>query len=253
MKEISLARSLLASLHDINYHNTVPAKNSQKTYVTNSFYHLYNRGVEKRIIFIDEQDYQVFLSYIKEYLTIKDEQTLRIRLADPKTSYKEKDKILKALRMNNFSEEISLVAYCLMPNHFHFLIKQKKEVAIDGFMRSLGTRYTMYFNKKYKRVGSLCQGVYKAVLVNTDIQLLHLSRYIHRNPLELASQGETLRGYGYQPTSLFEFLGKRNTPWIHPEDILVFFSKTNLKLTYEDFMKQKEYDESAKELLIDEF
>ena len=181
----------------------------------------------------------------------KDKLTLRKRLADSNTSYKEKDKILKELRMNNFSDIISLVSYCLMPNHFHFLIKQKTDTAIDSFMRSLGTRYTMYFNKKYKRVGSLCQGVYKAVLIDTDIQLLHLSRYIHQNPRALASQGLSLQGYN-QPSSLIDFLGKRNTSWVHPEDILAFFSKTNPKLTYDTFVKQKEYDESVKELFIDE-
>jgi len=181
----------------------------------------------------------------------KDELALRKRLADSNTSYKEKNKILKALRMNNFSDVMSLVAYCLMPNHFHFLIKQKTDTAIDSFMRSLGTRYTMYFNKKYKRVGPLYQGVYKAVLVNTDEQLLQLSRYIHRNPRIIASQGETLQGYD-QPSSLFDYLGKRNTSWVHPEDILVFFSKTNPKLTYEAFIKQREYDETVKKLLIDE-
>lgn len=173
----------------------MPAKNSLKIYTPNSYYHLYNRGVEKRIIFIDEQDYHVFLSYLKEYLIPKDELALRKRLADSNTSYKEKDKILKALRMNNFSEEIFLVAYCLMPNHFHLLIKQSDELSIDRIMNSLGTRYTMYFNRKYKRVGPLYQDVYKAVLVRTDEQLLHLSRYIHRNPIELASQGDALRGY----------------------------------------------------------
>lgn len=111
----------------------------------------------------------------------------------------------------------------------------------------------MYFNKKYKRVGSLCQGVYKAVLVDTDMQLLQLSRYIHQNPLALASQGLSLQGYYNQPSSLLEFLGKRNTSWLHPEDILAFFSKTNSKLTYKTFMNQKEIDESVKELLIDEY
>lgn len=150
----------------------MPAKNSRKPYVESGYYHLYNRGVEKRVIFLDEQDYAVFISYLKEYLSPKHEDELQKKLDDPNISPKEKDRMLRALRMNNFAEEITLLAYCLMPNHFHFFIKQKSAGAIDKFMNSLGTRYTMYFNKKYKRVGSLYQGVYKAVLVTTEPQFL---------------------------------------------------------------------------------
>src|SRR3989344_5405375 len=155
----------------------MPAKNSRKQYHENSYYHLYNRGVEKRKIFLDDQDYTVFLSYLKEYLLPKDEKALK-ELLGSDISYKEKDSVLKKLRLKNFVDEISLVAYCLMPNHFHMLVKQRSADAIDAFMSSLNTRYSMYFNRKYDRVGSLYQGVYKAVLIETDEQLLHLTRYI---------------------------------------------------------------------------
>ena len=130
----------------------MPAKNTEKHYIPHGYYHIYNRGVEKRRIYMDEQDYGVFLSYLKEYLLLKDEKALRKRLADSTTSAGEKDRIIRLLRMNNFAEEISLLAYCLMPNHFHLLIKQRNEMAIDSFMSSVGTRYTQYFNRKYKRV-----------------------------------------------------------------------------------------------------
>jgi len=98
----------------------MPAKNSTKLYIENSFYHLYNRGVEKRIIFLDQQDYFVFLSYLKQYLLPLDKNKLTEKLTDPDISYKDRDKILKSLRLNNFASEIKLIAYCLMPNHFHF-------------------------------------------------------------------------------------------------------------------------------------
>ena len=172
----------------------MPAKNSIKTYTENGYYHLYNRGVEKRTIFQGEQDYAVFLSYLKTYLMPKNEDDLRQKLADPTISYKEKENIIKLLRLNNFADEITLIAYCLMPNHFHFLVKQNSANGIDRFMNSLGTRYTMYFNRKYKRVGSLYQDVYKAVMVGSDEQLLHLTRYIHRNPVPSGSKGDALRG-----------------------------------------------------------
>lgn len=176
------------------------SRNSRKVYSENSYYHIYNRGVEKRLIFLDNQDYYIFLSYLKEYLLPKDEQKLSQQLSNPNTSYKEKSKILRLLRLNNFADEIMLLAYCLMPNHFHLLIKQKSHNSIDKFMNSLGVRYTMYFNRKYKRVGALCQDVYKAVLIENEPQLLYLSSYIHRNPgnmlpkSKLATQDQVWRG-----------------------------------------------------------
>lgn len=186
-------------------------------------------------------DYSVFLSYVKEYLLPKDKEMLAKKLAEENVSLKEKDKVLKMLRMNNFSGEITLIAYCLMPNHFHLLLKQKGRDSIDKFMNSLATRYSMYFNRKYKRVGSLYQGVYKAVLVDTDEQLLHLTRYIHRNPLILASQGLALqKALEVQPSSCPEYLGLRKTDWVHPEEILYHFSTQNKGLNYESFIAETE-------------
>lgn len=221
----------------------MPARNRMKQYVEDGYYHIYNRGVEKRVIFLDQQDLTVFLNYLKEYLLPKDEETLRKQLSDPNTSYKEKDKILKLLRLNNFANEITFLAYCLMPNHFHFFIKQHDALSIDKFMQSLSTRYTMYFNRKYKRVGFLYQDTYKAVLIENEKQFIYLSKYIHKQAKlhqpSLASQGPTLRGYE-QPSSYPEYLYKRKTEWVHPEEILNYFSKTNPKLTYKTFVEEKD-------------
>lgn len=226
----------------------MPARNRTKQYVDNSYYHIYNRGVEKRLIFLDQQDYAVFLNYLKEYLLPKDEENLSKRLSDPNTSYKEKDKVIKLLRLNNFANEITFLAYCLMPNHFHFFIKQKDSLSIDKFMQSFGTRYTMYFNRKYKRVGFLYQDTYKAVLIETDEQFLYLSKYIHKqaqiHKSTGNSQGRTLRGWE-QPSSYPEYLGKRKTEWVHPEEILSFFSKSNPLLSYKSFVEEKRDDFSV--------
>ncbi len=224
----------------------MPAKNATKQYIAESYYHLYNRGVEKRKIFLDEQDYAVFLSYLKEYLLPKDEKALKERLLSD-ISYKEKDSILKKLRLKNFATEISLIAYCLMPNHFHMLVKQESAGAIDAFMSSLSTRFSMYFNRKYDRVGPLYQGVYKAVLVETDEQLLHLTRYIHKQAL--ASRGETLQEK--QPCSYSEYLGKRKTEWVKPSDVLEFFSKRTGG-TYDEFLRGEESHELIHGLTIDQ-
>lgn len=224
------------------------SKNSLKQYTEQSYYHIYNRGVEKRAIFLEDQDYGVFLSYLKDYLSEKDEEGLLEKLNDPNTSYKEKGKALKFLRLNNFYNEIFLLAFCLMPNHFHLLVKQSSALSIDKFMNSLALRYAMYFNKKYKRTGILFQDVYKAVRVETDEQLLQLSRYIHQNPLKIGGQLKNLRS---QPSSYPEYLGYRKTSWIKTEEILIYFSKANPIFSYQAFVEQMVDNLPIQSLILD--
>ncbi len=219
----------------------MPAKNRIKQYVEKGYYHIYNRGTEKRKIFLDRQDYNVFLSYLKEYLLPKNEKELLKRLSDPELNNIEREKILQLLRLNNFSNEITLLAYCLMSNHFHFFVKQKSAASIDKFMNSLATRYTMYFNKKYKRVGSLYQGVYKAVLVNKEKQFLHLTRYIHVQALP------------DQPSSYKNYLKKENSAWINPEEILSYFSTKNPLLSYKAFVEANEEIDVIHTIILEEY
>jgi len=222
----------------------MPAKNRIKTYVDNGYYHLYNRGVDKRTIFVEQQDYSVFLSYLKTYLLPKNKKELREKLANPNTDFRTKDKILKTLRLNNFNETLDLLAYCLMPNHFHLLIHQTQAEIIHKFMNSLCTRYSMYFNRKYKRIGHLFQGVYKAVLVETDEQLLYLTSYIHAQ--SLASQGQALRVQ--QPSSYPNYLGQISQAWVKPNEILSFFKSAQAKnpksiLSYQSFVEGSKREE----------
>lgn len=215
----------------------MPARNSIKKYIENGYYHIYNRGVEKRKIFEDQQDYAVFLSYLKNYLMPKDISRLQKQLAESNTALN-RAKILREINLNNFFNEISLLAYCLMPNHFHMLIKQSAFNTIDNFINSFNTRYVMYFNRKYNRVGPLFQGVYKAVLVETDEQLLQLSAYIHRNPAKLLPKPDRniLQSLLQQPSSLSDYIGITNTSWINTKTIQSFFTKTKFKITYEHFV-----------------
>ena len=215
----------------------------------NGYYHIYNRGVEKRAIFSDPQDYSVFLSYLKEYLSPKDEAALFEKLSEKSLSWKEKEKAQRLLRLNNFFGLIGLISFALMPNHFHLLIKQTESNNIDSLTRSLMTRYVVYFNRKNDRIGPLFQGVYKAVLVQTEEQLLHLSRYIHQNPLKL---GGGARKHQELFTSLPEFLGKRKTEWVKPDDILSRFSKTNPNLSYHSFVEETEEIEPIQDLLLED-
>jgi len=207
----------------------MPAKNSIKLYLTNSYYHIYNRGVEKRKIFQDDQDYKVFLSYLKIYLEPPKKQE--------KTEFKINNTVFRGVKrpLNNFNSKIELIAYCLMTNHFHLLVYQKSEKAIEFFMRSLGTKYSQYFNKKYERVGYLFQGTYKAALVENDNYLFHLSRYIHLNPFKETPSKDVYSSYA-------DYLKLRNTSWVKPEKVLEFFKraqKTSLKdiFSYQSFVE----------------
>ncbi|OGD97391.1 hypothetical protein A3F02_01620 [Candidatus Curtissbacteria bacterium RIFCSPHIGHO2_12_FULL_38_9b] len=213
----------------------MPSKNSIKQYLENSYYHIYNRGVEKRVIFENDEDYKVFLSYLKIYLDPP--QSIEARTVSVNNN------LYKTVRrpLNNYYGEIELVTYCLMPNHFHLLIWQNKNPkSIEYFMRSLCTKYSQYFNKKYQRIGYLFQGTYKAVLIKDDSQLLHLTRYIHLNPTK-----ETPLQKAY--SSYADYLGKRSTSWVKPRRILGYFKtaqKAGLKdlFSYQSFVEDYQMD-----------
>lgn len=205
----------------------MPSRHTVRLYVENGVYHVYNRGVEKRIIFQDAQDYQVFLHYMKRYLM------------EPPT-----DEVGPRWRLN-LHKEIQLFAYCLMPNHFHFLIKQVTKSALTTFMRCFINSYTKYFNKRYERVGSLFQGKFKAAFVETEQYLLHLSRYIHLNPIHheevTRSDLVTLQNYPY--SSYADFLGKRQTKWVKPDEILSYF-KSSARLYLKDISSYQSFVEN---------
>lgn len=205
----------------------MPATNSIKIYIDNGYYHIYNRGVEKRRIFLDKQDYSVFLGYLKEYLLSKDEDDLRKKLTDDKLPSVEKNRIIKQLRLNNFAGEIELYAFTLMSNHFHLLIKQTDAGSMDKFMNSLCTRYTMYFNKKYGRVGKLFQGIYKAVLIDSVEYCLYLTKYIHAQAITSRTK---------RPSSFDAYLGRQKISWVNTDMVLSYFSKKNKNLSYESFV-----------------
>lgn len=210
----------------------MPAKNIVKFYLENGIYHIYNRGVEKRIIFEDEQDYKVFLNYLKEYLSSPQKTTSTILQGGTlQVNYHSR---------NNFSDEISLLAFCLMPNHVHLLIKQKDKNSIKKFTKSLFTRYSMYFNKKYDRVGSLFQSSYKATNVVNKDYLLDVTRYIHKNPLKFTKNlVDTYSSYAH-------YLNHFNIPWIKNKDVMDYFNESsfvkhnNIK-SYKYFIEEFKY------------
>ncbi len=138
--------------------------------VNGEIYHIYNRGSEKKDIFTQYRDYKRFKQTFYYY-----------QFSGPKPRLSNSS--FKSFQPNPQLKLVEILAYCLMPNHFHFMVRQIKDKGISIFMSQLGNSYTKYFNIKYRRVGPLLQGAFKAVLVESDEQLIHLSRYIHLNPV----------------------------------------------------------------------
>ncbi len=141
------------------------------------FYHLYNRGVDKREIFLYEYDYIRFQMLL--YLC---NSNIDLNMRDMFGAHETIKTIFATER--NFTL-VDIGAYCLMPNHFHLLVGQRTKNGISQFMQRLGTAYTMYFNKKNDRTGSLFQGPFKAKHASRDEYLKYLFAYIHLNPIKI--------------------------------------------------------------------
>lgn len=216
----------------------MPSRNAIKDYVSDSFYHIYNRGVEKRKIFLDERDYAVFLSYFKVALSERIDEDIE----NEALSVVEEAR----LRRLNLHKDIELVAYCLVPNHFHLLIYQKgNPQAITELMRSTMSGYVRYFNKRYNRVGSLFQGRYKASLIDEEAYLWHISRYIHLNSLDKKTEPEQDEHSSYQ-----YYIGKKSAEWLHPERILEMHGSIKEYTDFvEDYKDQKEILDEIKHQL----
>lgn len=220
----------------------MPSKNTIKQYVENGYYHIYNRGVEKRTIFKDTQDCEVLLHYLKMYLSpVEELRELAKQQQYPGTR-------LQRFLPLNLSKEINLLSFSLMPNHIHLQIKQHTKEGIIKFMRRILTSYAVYFNKKYERVGALFQSKYKAAIIASDEYLLHLSRYIHLNPIKLGSLPINFVDFSSYPY----YLGKKQASWVKPQEILSYFKsaqRQSLKdiFSYQSFVE--DYLEDSREVL----
>lgn len=182
------------------------------TFAEGEYYHLYNRGVDKRRVFMSPVDYKRFLAYL---LAVNSRITLPIRHAVT-------TKDLQGLALENGRERIVAIgAYCLMPNHFHLYVTQLTDGGISKFMQRLQTAYSMYFNEKYERTGALFQGTFKAEHVDRDAYAKYLFSYIHLNPAKLKDSKWKERGArdlgrlksfvsSYPYSSLSEYLSRKH-------------------------------------------
>jgi putative transposase len=187
----------------------MPSRNVIKEYTTDAYYHAYNRGVAKQPIFLDATDKKKFLQIMARHLDPSDKS-----FRGDGTFYKK------------FDDDLELTCYCLMRNHFHLLFYIKGDPSsLRFFMQSVLTAYSMYFNLRHKRVGTLFQGVFKAAKIDSDDYLLHISRYIHLNPKNHAAH----RYSSYQ-----YYIGASPAAWIKPDRILGLFDST---MEYQTFLE----------------
>jgi len=147
-----------------------------RKFSNDSVWHIYNRGVERRDVFLHTADYLRFVVNLYEFNDSAPALNVGYHLiASP---------IEVRLQYPRKEQLVDILAFCLMPNHYHLMVQQRVENGITIFMRKLGTGYTNYFNTKYERVGPLFQGTFKSVMLEREAHFIHLPHYIHLNPLD---------------------------------------------------------------------
>lgn len=188
----------------------MPSRNVLKIDIADSYYHVYARGASRQEIFLESADYYMFLSLFRRYLSTEDV------------------KDSAGMSYAKLYDDIQLLSYCLMPNHFHLLLYQVNEGAMQRLMRGVMTAYSRYFNKKYDRSGGLFETRYKASRISSDTYLMHITRYIHLNPKEW-------REYPY--SSLRFYLQAHDEDWVDEQPIVALFPSRE---SYGDFVAEYE-------------
>ncbi len=181
------------------------------------YYHIFNRGMHKQVLFHDKTDWVRFLFLILYFQSpVVFQNISRVVKEYVKHSvFNIESDVLKKLTTNRYTE---LTSFSIMPNHFHLIIKELGEGGIARYMQRVLNSYTKYYNTKYQKSGHLFQGPYKAVHVENNNQLLHLSAYIHRNPREIA--GWLNKEDKYEWSTYQDFIGKNRFSGLVVFDII---------------------------------
>ncbi len=228
--------------------------------VNEQIYHVYNRGTDKREIFLEKMDYLRCIHNLFEFNNSNPSSpsNIRFHIKTPKNVGVNEIKKSLDTECPNFSKPkrnllVNILAFALMPNHFHLLLEQKQDDGVSKFLHKLSMGYSKYFNEKHKRSGVLFQGKFKAVPVEHNRQLLHLPYYIHLNPLDLKYPGwrkNDLPNYKkamqfletYRWSSYPDYIGKKNFPSVTQRDFLTKFlgGETQHKKDIQKWLKERE-------------
>ncbi len=227
---------------------------------TGEIYHVYNRGVDKRTIFTNDNEYSYFIhllyslndigktnKHLNRYFE-SHSHTLSNGEGSTFTIRKKRDRL------------VDVLAFVLMPNHYHLLLKQRVDDGIPKFMQKIGTGYTMLFNEKNKRSGALFQGRYKSVHISSNRQLLYIPHYIHLNPLStLKNKSNNTKQAidkltSYKWSSLPDYCGNKNFPSVIQQKFIIslFGDTTKYMKDIQQFINNKKtFSDVDKKELID--
>ena len=220
-------------------------------------FHTLNRGVDKRKIFMDEQDYFRFIHDLFEF---NDQNPLN----NSTYRFRQQSKVIARPYIEKQPRKllVNIHAFCIMPNHYHLLLSPKVEGGITKFMKKLNMGYARYFNEKYKRSGALFQGRYKSIVIEKDAHFIHLPYYIHLNPLDLIAPEWRDRKISnlnnaikfldsYRWSSHLDYAGKKNFPSVTQREFLMEFfgGSQNYNKTIYQWLKDLNISEIEEKLL----
>ncbi len=217
-------------------------------FVENEIYHVYNRGVEKRVIFKDEHDRMRFMHDLFEFNDEKPALNLSYRFCRKPNRVAETDPPCLKGRLDMEREPrkliVEILMFALMPNHFHLLLREKRKGGIRKFMHKLGTGYALHFNQRHERSGILFQGRFQAVHVNKHGHLVHLPYYIHTNPLDLNEEDSVPIDFldSYRWSSHLDYCGWNNFPSVTQREFLLDFfgGEERYRKSLNEWLKRKE-------------
>lgn len=221
--------------------------NRRVIFANDEIYHVFNRGIEKRPTFTNKREFDRAVQTLDFYRFNDSKIKLSKLLTLP---LDERTKFMKNIK-KEFQKIVEIICFCLMPNHFHLLLKQKKDNGLSIFLANITNSYTKYFNAKHERVGPLFQGLFKAVHIGTEEQLIHVSRYIHLNPVSsFLIEANELENY--QWSSYPEYISDdRNN--ISNKDLImnIFGSKNKYKKFVLDQVEYARELEQIKHLIME--
>jgi len=216
-------------------------------FITGEFYHVFNRGVEKRKTFVQISDYFRFVFCLYE---LNDKNLVRMR-----SRIENRKKKCRGCTPASKESLVEVIVFCLMPNHYHLILRQLVDGGISLFMKKLGDSYVGYFNEKHNRkgMGSLFQGRFKAVHIENDKQLINLIYYIFINPLELLEKNWKEEGVknhqkafefleSYRWSSFLDYIGVSNFPSVTKRDFIMEFFGSPIKI--KEFVESRILDKT---------
>ncbi|MCK5286102.1 MAG: transposase [Candidatus Pacebacteria bacterium] len=213
-------------------------------FIIGEYYHIYNRGTDKRIIFTDRFDLQRFQQSMEEFNTIEP-----IGSIFRHNRHKNSRHRMSTINDDEGEKLVDIIVFSLNPNHYHLILSPLVESGIEKYMQKLGIGYTKYFNEKYNRTGVLFQGKYKSILIKTDDYLMYLSAYINlNNRIHFQSKNSrhpmsTINNKKLFYTSSWEeYIGEKNTNFCNKEIILD---------RYKNIKDYKEFAESVAQGIIE--